>query len=174
MIDLTDCRAIGTIIKAHGIRGEVMLRLDQTAVEDIKKLEPVFLEIEGLPVPFFVSDWYEKDPHCIILSFEDYDSNEAVRELINARVFIPLKNVRKTGLSSDEYASMVGFKVVDAVLGELGYLAEVVHNGYNPLFRIVHGAKEILIPVQPAFISKIDTSKKIIHVKTPDGLIDLN
>jgi len=173
MIDLTDCIAIGTIIKAHGIKGQVVLRLNHFESDDIHSLEPVFLEIDGLPVPFFVSEYYEKDPHTLLISFEDTSSNEVISELMNTRVFVPLKNIGANNSIHQNLNDLSGYEVRDSVHGKLGILTEIIPNEQNPLFRIIDKNREILLPAQPVFIGEIDSNKKIVHVKIPDGLLDI-
>jgi 16S rRNA processing protein RimM len=174
MIDLQNCIAIGTIIKARGVHGQVVLRLDQFEFDNIKELEPVFIIIDGLPVPFFVSDYYEKDPQLIVISFEDYDTNADIEELVDSKVYIPVKNIRNKYFLRDDPELLIGYVVQDAKLGLLGTLAEIIGNENNPLFRVTAEKREILIPVQPSFILAIDGEKRIIHVQTPEGLVDLN
>jgi 16S rRNA processing protein RimM len=41
------------------------------------------------------------------------------------------------------------------------------------MFEIENGDVEIFIPMIDDFIKKIDRENKQIHVKTPEGLIDL-
>jgi 16S rRNA processing protein RimM len=173
MIDLTDCTAIGTIIKAHGVKGQVVLRLNPFQVDDIIALEPVFIELDGLPVPFFVADYYEKDPNTLILGFEDTNAGENVDELINARVFVPLKNLRKETVLADNFKDLPGYEVRDSGHGKIGVLIEIITHHNNPLFRVADRKREVLIPIQPAFIQTIDHSKKVIHVNTPEGLLEL-
>jgi 16S rRNA processing protein RimM len=173
MIDLTDCTAIGTIIKAHGIKGQVVLRLDPFQVDEVKSLEPVFIEIDGLPVPFFIDEYTEKDAHTFIVGFEDINSEEKTEEIINSRVFVPLKNLKKIPVYTDKYNDLAGCEVRDSIHGKLGILTEIINDPNNPLFRIQNKKREILIPIQPAFIQEIDCSKKIIYVNTPDGLLEI-
>ena len=74
MIDLSNSICLGTITKTHGIKGQVVLRLDHYGFDDILRLEPVFIEIDGLPVPFFVEAYEEKTTDSLILFFEDMRS----------------------------------------------------------------------------------------------------
>jgi 16S rRNA processing protein RimM len=174
MIDLTDCIPIGTIIKSHGIRGQVVLRLDYLEFSDIIKMETVFIEIDGLPVPFFVSEYYEKDTHQLVVSFEDFDAKNCIDDLMESRVFISAQYIHTKIALKESPETLIGYEVHDILHGKLGIVNELIPSANNPLFRICSKKKEILFPVQPAFIVEIDKSNKIIHVQAPDGLIDLN
>ena len=41
------------------------------------------------------------------------------------------------------------------------------------LFEVLKDGKELLIPISDDIIKKVDRKNKEIHVKTPEGLVDL-
>jgi 16S rRNA processing protein RimM len=174
MIDLSDCLVLGTIAKVHGIKGQLMLRLNNFNFDDIIKMETVFIEIDGLPVPFFISEYSEKNKDTIILTFEDPLNEKRTLELIGCRVFINANNLTIAGSKPlDQIEIVLGYDVFDSKHVRLGIIEEIINVQQNPLFRIMNGKKEYLIPIQPEFIIKIDTPKKQIILNPPSGLIDL-
>jgi 16S rRNA processing protein RimM len=174
MIDLTDCIVLGTITKTHGIHGQVVLLMDQLSFNDIQKLESVFIEIDGLPVPFFISGFEEKNSKTLILTFDDIGIVEIIKDLVDCQVYIPRSVIRseKQLLGIDK--NIVGYHVTDKSLGSLGVVAEMISIEHNPLIKIIQGKKEILLPLQPDFILQIDAVSKNIYVNVPEGLIDLS
>ena len=48
-----DCYFLGKITRRHGLAGNVILKLDTDQPELYNKLESIFVEINGLLVPFF-------------------------------------------------------------------------------------------------------------------------
>ena len=46
---------LGRITKVSGYEGAVTVKLEKIFTENIPQMESVFLEIEGRPVPFFIS-----------------------------------------------------------------------------------------------------------------------
>jgi len=73
---------LGRITKVSGYEGAVTVKLEKVFLENIPHLESVFLEIEGRPVPFFIS-WSEYSGADILkLKFDDYGSLEKISELI--------------------------------------------------------------------------------------------
>jgi 16S rRNA processing protein RimM len=173
MIDLTDCLVLGTLTKTHGIRGQVILRLNNLGFEDILKMESVFIEIDGLPVPFFIDEYSERNPESLILTLEDVNSENKVKNLINNRVFVKSNTVKKSVILVNEPENYLGYKVIDASFGEIGILDEVLEIRQNPLFKIIKGKKEVLLPIQAEFILKINPKQKTILVKMPSGLTEL-
>jgi 16S rRNA processing protein RimM len=47
-----DCYFLGTITRTHGLQGNVILKLDTDQPEMYNKLESIFVEVNGLLVPF--------------------------------------------------------------------------------------------------------------------------
>jgi 16S rRNA processing protein RimM len=173
MIDLSDCLVLGTLAKTHGIRGQLVLKLNHITFEDILLMETVFLEIEGLPVPFFVSEYTERSGDTIILTFDDIETESKAKELIGLTALIPAKSVRVTESFLPDTNDIIGFAIIDKKYGELGVLVEILDNDMNPLMKIVSPETELLVPLQQEFISRIDQKEKIITTQIPDGLLDL-
>ncbi len=70
MINKDNCILLGTLTKPHGTRGSLIVRFSGLKAEDIKKRGLVFVEIDGLPVPFFIESFQEKTADTVILKIE--------------------------------------------------------------------------------------------------------
>lgn len=173
MIDLSDCIELGTIAKTHGVHGKVILRLNNLKFEEILKMEQLFIEIDGLPVPFFVLEASKKNQDNIILSIEDIDTEAKAAGLLDSKAFIDSDSLMKTADPSLHSRTLLGFEVIDINHGRLGILDDILDFQMNPLFRILDNEKEILLPVHHEFVIEINDRKKKIIVETPPGLTDL-
>ena len=174
MIQLQDCILLGTFAKTHGIRGELILRLVFSDFEDIQLGEPVFVEIDKLPVPFFIDDYRFTTANELIVKLEDVDTRDySANELAGCRVWIEKRflNMRTGTPPPYDFEALIGFTVTDSKLGKLGRLAEIIDNEQNPLLQVMHKNNEILIPFQPQFILNIDERKQLITVSVPEGLL---
>lgn len=176
MINLDHCILLGTLSKTHGVKGNLLLRLKHLGFENIIKMESVFIIIDNLPVPFFVSEYTHHHSDELMLHFDDIDSQDKAKKYVGFEVWLDVKSVQKSK-SSDSPSSMsrmIGYEVVDKQLGSLGKLNEVIEVKQNPLLQILNSSGEILIPLQSEFVIEIDDKKKLIHVDTPEGLVDVN
>ena len=175
MLDLSESICVGFIARTHGIHGKVALRLDQLSVEDIQKMESVFIEIDGLPVPFFIESIEEKTSDTLLLTFTDIVNEESARELTGCKVYISKKYVNpayyKNSLS--ELNELKDFTIIDTEKGAIGVLKSIINIELNPLMQITKNKKEILVPFQCEFLQRIDKKNKVIHVEIPDGLLEL-
>ena len=173
MIELSECILLGTILKLHGIHGQVILGLNNIRFDNILKMETVFIEIDGLPVPFFVKEYSERTTDSLQISFDDVDNEEQAKDLLGTKVYLPSDNADIMPVASTAYSQLIGYEVNDKIFGNLGVLQEIIDIQQNPLFSITDGKKEILVPASQEFILSINDESKIIYVQIPNGLIEL-
>jgi 16S rRNA processing protein RimM len=164
---------LGRVTKVSGYEGAVSLKLEKIFFENIPQMESVFLEIEGRPVPFFISDLEYSGADILKLIFEDYGSIEKISEFTGCRVFLT------TGLTESsktkDIHSLTGYQVFTSDDKMLGVVREIITNpGQTLLSVITTGKKEVLIPLHEDFIVSIDKEKKTILMDLPEGLTEIN
>jgi 16S rRNA processing protein RimM len=93
--------------------------------------------------------------------------------LVNANLSLPLVLLPKLKGNKFYFHEVSGFMVIDDVHGILGMISKVLELPNNPLFSIDHDGKEILIPIADEIIKKVDRRSRTIHIKAPEGLVDL-
>jgi 16S rRNA processing protein RimM len=164
---------LGRITKVHGFEGFVTIKLEKNFFENIPGLESVFLEIEGKPVPFFMSASEYPGADILRLKFEGYESAGKVKEFVGSRVFL---TAGEEGITrNDELRDLYGFKVRIPDKSLEGTIIDVIENPGQWLLNIKTDAgKEILIPLHEDFIIKLDNKKKIIEMILPEGLTEIN
>ncbi|MBN1117461.1 MAG: 16S rRNA processing protein RimM [Bacteroidales bacterium] len=173
MINLGDCIKIGFLSKPHGIRGQLNLRLSGTDFEEIKELEQVFVIIDGLPVPFFISEYTVRTNDTIIVLFDDIASEEAAKVLSDSEVYLKKKYLQLPNNEIQQINRLIDFKVIDVNSGFIGKLGAIIEDLQNPLMQVINSRKEYLIPLQEEFIQSIDNNRKEIYVVCPPGLLDI-
>ncbi|MFN8345782.1 MAG: ribosome maturation factor RimM [Spirosomataceae bacterium] len=168
-----DCFQLGHITRTHGTRGEVVIYLDVDYPEDYEELESVFVEIKGQLIPYFVENINVQRGSKAIVKFEDIHSIEAAALLINCPLFLPEDNLDELDESQFYYHEIVGFKVMDETLGELGVVSTVYSMPTQDLIAMHYRDHEVLIPVNDTIVPGIDRQKKILKVRLPEGLLDV-
>ena len=168
-----DCFRIGTIVKPHGVHGEIILDSNTPqVVENIK--ESVFLEIEGLLVPFFIDELKALSSQRSRIKFLWIETEQKARDMVGCAVYSLNEEL---GLEEEDFAQspklLVDFTVHDIHLGEIGVVKEFIENPSNPLLVVEHGKKELLLPIHPHFVVKIQPKLKSITLNLPEGLVDL-
>lgn len=172
-MNLNDCFLLGTIVKVHGFKGQLSVKLSKGIAEIPQKMEQLYLETNGKLVPFFVTEW-SQNGEMLLLKFEDIDSDTEAKKWLRLNVFIQknlLPKIKKDVFQPQKY---IDFKVFDIENTEIGVIDMVYDIPNNQLFAIAHpSGKEILVPANQDFVSEIDTKSKKIIFDFPDGLLEI-
>ena len=164
---------LGTLIKAQGVGGFFVLALNTLHPEDIREMESVFMEIDGLPVPFFISRFSDMGKSSILVKFDDIDSNEKAKEFIGCKIFISTDKVNIPDNLHSKATDFTGYKIVDMKHGDIGNITEIMDIRENPLFKVRSENNEYMIPVNESIIKEINHNKKVILTDLPEGLLDI-
>ncbi|WP_017733288.1 ribosome maturation factor RimM [Nafulsella turpanensis] len=167
-----DCYLLGYITKPHGLNGEVAAFLDVDSPEEYREMESVFVDINNKLIPFFI-EHLEITPKKSILKFEEVDNIEAAEELAGKELYLPLNALPPLSGKAFYYHEIIGFEVIDEVFGTIGPVREVFSNSSQDLAACDHKGKEVLFPITDELIESVDRDNKRLHVKLPDGLIEL-
>lgn len=166
------CFYVGRIVKTHGLKGEVTLRIDNEQFDEIEELNYFLLDVKDTLIPFFVEDIVYHSNKAFVL-FQDLKTVEAASQLVGTSVYLPLDLLpEKEG--NDFYShEVVGFTVFDEERGELGTVQEIIEYPTQSLIQIVIDGKEVLIPIHDDIIKDVDREGKKIYIIAPNGLIDM-
>ena len=166
---------IGSIIKPYSVSGEVLIRLQPDLCG--KTITPawLFINIDGGLVPFWVISSKEKGNNTLIVKLDAVDSEKLARTYQNCEIYVKPEEIiiSDNEENKQEIFELKGFTVFDTKHGNIGIIENIIDIQQNPLMEILFHGKEILIPLQDDFIISIDKKKKELHVKTPEGLIEL-
>jgi 16S rRNA processing protein RimM len=164
---------LGRILKAHGFSGTVTVKLEEEFIENIPEPESVFLEIDGKPVPFFISESENTGADILRLKFDGYDSTEKITEFIGCKVFLTSGGTDKnTDIKS---SGITGFTVVLSGGKTIGTVINVIENPGQILLVLKNAdGKELLIPFHEDLINSINKRKKVIEMDLPEGLTEIN
>lgn len=160
---------IGTLTRTHGIGGELSMNFTDD-VWDRADADYVFLEVDGIQVPFFLEGWRFRSDSVALLKFQDIDSSEDANEYVGADVYFP-HSLTPEPDEDDEYTwrHFTGWQVVDAQAGLIGIIDYVEDSTVNTIF-CVDGK---LVPANEDFIERIDAKERIVYMTLPEGLLDL-
>ncbi|XOV92926.1 MAG: ribosome maturation factor RimM [Bacteroidota bacterium] len=160
---------LGNVGKTHGLKGELILLLDVDQPEYYKKLESIFLEINGKLVPFFIHQ-YQLQGNQARITLEDIDSQNAAKDLVGKSAWLPVSALPKLKKGQYYYHDLIGFEVFDQGKS-IGNVREVIEAPNNILLSVDFKGKEILIPLEDEIIITVDLEKSVIHAALPDGLL---
>lgn len=163
---------VGVITSPHGVRGEAKVFPTTDDPKRFEKLGEVIIRKNDTEIKTKV-DGVRYANHLIIVKFACFDAPEEVRGFLQADVMIDRKDA--VPLEEGEYyiADLIGMKVISDEGKELGMLKDVLQTGANDVY-IVNGenGKELLFPVIPDCIKKVDLENNIVTVHIMNGLLD--
>lgn len=167
-----DCYLLGSVTKPHGLKGEVAAFFDVDSPAEYENLESVFVEIDNKLVPFFIES-ISIQPQRILIAFEDVDSLEGAQQLQGKSLYLPLSTLPELDGDAFYFHELIGITAVDESFGPLGPITDVFSQGNQDLAAADHKGKEILFPLTDELIVRFDREQKELHLKLPEGLIDI-
>ena len=163
-----DVYKIGKLGKAHGIKGEVTMHVDDDVFDRVDA-EYLILELDGILVPFFMEEYRFKTNETALIKFDGIDTLERARELTGSDVYFPRNMATSDENDELSYAQLVGYTIINANDGkEVGEIALIDEQTINIMFELTDGT---LIPASEELITDIDTEKKTITINIPEGLL---
>lgn len=175
MIEEENLVEIGKLLKPHGVKGEVTVLFKKTEFADIDT-QYYFLFLDGMYVPFFVEEFMFNSDVTARIKFQNFNSIEQASIYANTAIFVPNKLVEELEpeeeTNESEWHQFIGYTIIDDSSSVIGVIREVDAATMNVLFIVVKDDEEFLIPATEDFILKLDSKKKLLHMKLPEGLLD--
>jgi len=168
-----DCFYLGKIAKKFSYKGEVLIWLDTDEPELYENMESVFVEQNKHLVPFFIVSSSLHKGDFLRTRFEDIDSEEDADSIMGNAVYLPLSALPKLEGDKFYFHEVIGFDAEDQRLGNIGKIVSINDSSAQPLFEILKGETEILVPMIDDFIVKIDRENKKVILDTPVGLVEM-
>lgn len=172
-------KKIGFFLKTHGICGDLVLSLEGNLTVDlideiIQEGDPVFVDRDGIQVPFFIAPDGLRDfgQNSCLLRFEDINETKS-KEMVSSDVFI--ENSRFQGIKkeiSEAFDDFIGYKIRDIHTGFAGEITNYIGLKENPLFQVKTDSKDILVPAVSDYIVSIDEGKHEIIINLPEGYLE--
>lgn len=168
-----DCFYLGKIAKKFSFKGEVLLYLDTDEPELYEDLESVLVEINKNLIPFFIDNASLHKNDFLRVKFEEVDSEEEAESIIGCEIYLPLSMLPKLEGNKFYFHEVIGFEIEDKRVGVFGKIVSINDSTAQPLFEVLNGEKEILIPMIDHFIIEIDRKNKKVIMDLPEGLIEM-
>jgi len=156
--------SIGTIIKHHGLKGQVRVAMSEETMSRIRKLGPLLFE-KGNERKILQVETTMRAGKFAVLKFEGYDSPEDAELLRNGEILVEEKQLGAAPKDSYYQFELIDF-VVQFESGErLGHVRDVIdYPSCDTLEVFSVAGKELLIPMTKAIVLDIRKESKTIVV----------
>lgn len=166
---------VGQVLRPHGVRGELRVRLLTGYPEHFQHLERVGLGHDAeAPDDITLYDVERARLHKEygILKLADCDDRDAADLLREQFVMVPLDDA--VPLETDEYYhfQLVGLTMVTVDGEPIGQVMEILETGANDVY-VVNGPRygEILVPAIDDVVQEIDLAARRIVITPLPGLL---
>ena len=166
-----DGNHIGTLVKSHGYKGELVLTGNPAIIDKLTTGIPLFIDIDGQRVPFFIEsvDPDASGERCII-KLEFIDSLEEAAKVITCNVYANLKTEHQD--QDLDVEKFIGFQVTDRVTKLQGKVTDSIVQPENPILILDFAGNEVMLPARADYIEEINTEEGYIIASFPEGLIE--
>ena len=168
-----DCFYLGKVVSKYSFKGEVLVKLDTDEPEIYENMESVFVSLGNNLVPFFIDRCRLHKSDLLRIDFEEVKDEASADKIIGAELFLPLDLLPPLSGDKFYFHEILGFRLIDVVHGDIGIIKSVNDHGSQALFEAEKDGKELLIPISDEIIEKVDRQGRAIHVKAPEGLVEL-
>lgn len=179
MITEEEITSVGKLLKTHALKGEMNLMLDIDPGY-LEEGNPAILDIDGIYVPFYAESVRTKGSFSYLVKFEGIDSEIEAKKLVNKTVNALRERLKEYMLENYEeeytlYDDLIGWTIEETDAGVIGKVVDIDTNTENELFIVeTPDGKTVYIPLTEDFIEKMDEERKTVHMRLPEGLLDIN
>lgn len=161
---------IAKVTKLFGNDGQLVLRLSDIFPDEVEMEEPLFVDMDGLEVPLFLSSFRRNGVGKAVATFDDFDNDYRASELVGRELYA-------YGEPDDDdqlyWEDMDGYTFIDLASGMSGTIVSFHDHSENPLLEVNFSGTDVLVPVSDDIISSVDDEARIVEANLPDGLINL-
>jgi 16S rRNA processing protein RimM len=177
--------AIGRVVRAHGLRGEVSVTILTEFPERFKTTEWVYLgnEFEATPYRLESYRWHKKN---ILLTLASVTDRTQAEELKGQLVQVPVEEAVPLPEGAYYLYQLIGLEAITTTGQRLGVITDILETGANDVYVVKNNAvgnngiennglaskeREILLPAIADVVKSVDLEKGQIIVEVIDGLI---
>lgn len=167
-----DSYYLGKITRRHGLQGNVFLKLDTDQPEMYSKLGTLFLDVNGLLVPFFVAkqSWAKGD--TLIISFKNA-TDPMIEQSLGKDVYLPLDTLPELTGRQFYYHDVIGYEIREEDGKSCGVIESINDQTAQHYFVLTLAGTQIIIPIIKDWILEVNRDEKYIKMALPEGLMDV-
>jgi 16S rRNA processing protein RimM len=168
-----DVFKIGRLGKTHGVKGELSFHFTDDVFDRVDA-DYIFIETEGLLVPFFFEEYRFRSDETAIIKLEGIDNADRAATFTGCDVYFP----RELADGDDgelTWSEIVGFQILNHEDGQpIGEVTAVDLSTVNTLFEVrTPMGDQRLIPANDDLITLFDREHRTITMQLPEGLLEL-
>ena len=156
---------IAQVLKSNGTQGELLISFFDVAPEDIDLQEPVFIEFDGLPVPFYFESFVQRGSNRALVHLTGVRSLKDADELSG-------QNIYADYFEEESGEDLTGWNVVDPAGSLVGTVTDYEDIPGNTCLWVRRpDGSEVLLPFHEDLVVGLDESSTTLTLHIPVGLL---
>lgn len=164
--------AVGKIVKAFGIRGEVAVQPMTESLGRFKKLKQVYVGSGLGDVKTYGIESVKIAQRGVRIKFCETHDRTSVESLVGALLFVDEQHLITPKKGAHFIHDMLGLHVVDEQDRAVGVIKEVLRYPAQDVYVIEHAGREWMIPAVREFVRSIDVASKTMKVHLIEGMME--
>lgn len=157
---------IAKVLKSNGTDGGLLMGFRDIDPNEISLAEPVFIDYDGLPVPFFIESLTPRGNGRALVRLNDITSLADAEEIVGRAVWA---DCEEEASEEADFSDLVGWTVLGA-----GEVTDFIDIPANPCLEIqTKNGTSVLVPFHEDLILSVDPEARVLEMEIPDGLLDL-
>jgi len=162
---------VGQIVNTHGLNGEVKVVIWMDSIEDFETLEYIYTNKKDEKLKLqFSNVKYQKSN--LIVKFDGIDGIDDAEKFKGSILYVDREQLGEPEVGY-YICDLIGVRVITDEGVELGRITDVFNTGSNDIYVVKpESGKDILLPVIPDVVLRVDIDTEIATVHLIEGLID--
>ncbi len=167
-----DLLAIGSIVKAFGIEGYVIVQQLTDFPSRFRKRRKVLLGRSESQVRELEIEHAAVGPRGVKLKFTGIDDRDAAKQLVGSLLYV--REAERARLPKGRYYThdIVGLVVIDEQGVAHGTVREVLKLPAHDVYVVGGKGSEVLLPAVKEFVRKIDLAAGTMTVRLIEGMVE--
>jgi len=160
-------RPTGQVLKPNGVDGELLVSFRGIDPDDINLQEPVFIEFDGLPVPYFFESLVRRSSSRASVRLTGVRTLRDASELEGKTIF------SESEPEAEDQVDITGWTVLDSDGRVAGTVDDIEDIPGNTCLSIIPQGKAepVLIPFHEDLVLEVNEKEQSIRMVIPEGLL---
>ena len=169
----TEWATIGLIVAPFGIRGEIKVFSLSDIPDRFTQLKAIYLQRDNRHIAYTIKTVRPYKGDMVILKLEGIDDANAVEDLRNLSIVIPMDELAKLPPDSYYLHDIIGLHVTTLNGQQLGAIVDVIATGSNDVYIVKsEEGREVLIPAIKDVVKQVDLIRQMMYIDPIKGLLE--
>ena len=159
---------VARVLKSNGTEGELLIGFTTISAGDMDLTEPVFIQCDGLPVPFFIESLVTRGTSRALVRLTGVHSLADADELAGADIYLDAPEE-----DADPLENLEGWTVLSQVGVKVGTISGYEPIPGNPCIYVDTKKGQAMLPIREELVLSMDEDSRTVVMVIPDGILEL-